>query len=168
MAYRDRSLSEGVLSPNLTPLLDIVLQLIVFFMILVHFGTRLEAGSLAVKLPRTPAALPGSDLPLERLVVSVDSSGRLVTDTSILDDESAKVWWASQAKRRREASQLLGAKPSPNLPGGAVAPGAELPTLVIVRADRDASYGAVRKMLATAQEEGFARFSLVVLRRSKP
>ena len=36
---------------------------------------------------------------------------------------------------------------------------------MIVRADRAASYGAVRRTLATAQEQGFAHFSLVVLRR---
>ena len=44
----------------------------------------------------------------------------------------------------------------------------ELPTVVILRADRDASYGMVRRTLAEAQERGFAQFSLVVLRRDKP
>ena len=41
----------------------------------------------------------------------------------------------------------------------------ELPTVVILRADRAASYGAVRRTLADAQDKGFAHFSLVVLRR---
>ena len=39
-----------------------------------------------------------------------------------------------------------------------------LPTVVIVRADRRASYGAVRRALVAAQQRGFAHFSLVVLR----
>ena len=43
----------------------------------------------------------------------------------------------------------------------------ELPTVVILRADRAASYGAVRRTLAAAQDKGFAHFSLVVL-RSQP
>ena len=46
--------------------------------------------------------------------------------------------------------------------------GDELPTVVILRADRDASYGTVRRTLAEAQERGFAHFSLVVLRRDQP
>ena len=51
----------SVLSPNLTPLLDVVLQLITFFMMLVHFGTRLDSATKAVRLPLAPAALPGSE-----------------------------------------------------------------------------------------------------------
>ena len=39
---------------------------------------------------------------------------------------------------------------------------------MILRADRDASYGVVRRTLAEAQERGFAQFSLVVLRRDQP
>jgi biopolymer transport protein ExbD len=39
--------------------------------------------------------------------------------------------------------------------------------VVIVRADRRASYGAVRRALASAQQRGFAHFSLVVLRSAE-
>ena len=42
MPRRSRTASPTAANPNLTPLLDIVLQLITFFMMLVHFGTRLE------------------------------------------------------------------------------------------------------------------------------
>ena len=64
-----------------------------------------------------------------------------------------------QAKIRRAGLELL-----PPGPSG----GNELPTVVILRADRDASYGPVRRTLAEAQEQGFAQFSLVVLRREQP
>ncbi|WP_237170662.1 ExbD/TolR family protein [Paludisphaera borealis] len=40
--------------------------------------------------------------------------------------------------------------------------------MVILRADREASYGHVRRTLAEAQTQGFANFSLVVLRRKQP
>ena len=69
--------SSAVLSVNLTPLLDVVLQLITFFMMLVHFGTRLEGATKAVRLPLAPAALPGSDLTFDRLSVVMDAQGRL-------------------------------------------------------------------------------------------
>ena len=42
--------------------------------------------------------------------------------------------------------------------------GGELSTLVVVRADKAATYGSVRGMLAAAQAQGFARFSLIVMR----
>ena len=37
--------ASSVANPNLTPLLDVVLQLITFFMMLVHFGSRLEGST---------------------------------------------------------------------------------------------------------------------------
>ena len=147
-----RAGDSGVLSPNLTPLLDVVLQLITFFMMLIHFGSQLEGSTRAIKLPVTPAALPGADLGLDRLTVGMDERGRLLYEKEILEGTAADKWWAERAALRRSGQETLGG------------PAEELPTIVIVRADRNASYGAVRRALASAQERGFAHFSLVVLR----
>ncbi|WP_250846956.1 ExbD/TolR family protein [Aquisphaera insulae] len=164
-----RSRSAGMISPNLTPLLDIVLQLITFFMMLVHFGTRLEGADRAVRLPVAPAALPGSDLTIDRLSVAMDRRGGLRVGSRVLGADETAAWWDEQARARRSGLELL------QRGGGAAAEAAssslggdELPTVVILRADRDASYGAVRRTLAEAQERGFAQFSLVVLRREQP
>src|SRR5690348_8347012 len=148
--------STAALNPNLTPLLDVVLQLITFFMMLVHFGTRLEGATRAVRLPVAPAALPGSDLAFDRLSVVLDARGRLEAGGQWLDEEAATAWWARQARARQAGLETL---------KDPAAASDELPTIVIVRADRSASYGAVRRTLAVAQEQGFAHFSLVVLRR---
>src|SRR5947209_17105631 len=87
---------------NLTPLLDVILQLITFFMMLVHFGARIEGEAKSVRLPVAPAALPGGDLGLDRLVVAVDREGRLLAGGEALAGESAARWWSDQAARRRE------------------------------------------------------------------
>lgn len=153
MPSRGRSRSEGRLDPNLTPLLDVVLQLITFFMMLIHFGTQVEGAAREVRLPVAPAALPGSDIALERLVVAIDAQGRLLVDPDrALIGPAAEAWWKERARERREQQKALGG------------PAEELPTVVVVRADRDASYGTVRQALATAQSQGFARFTLVVER----
>jgi biopolymer transport protein ExbD len=160
-----------MISPNLTPLLDVVLQLITFFMMLVHFGSRLEGENRAVRLPVAPAALPGSDLTFDRLPVVIDRHGGLLVGGRVLDGPNAAAWWSQQANVRRAGLELLGAGPSDGEPRPEASPGPareELPTVVILRADRDASYGAVRRTLAEAQERGFAQFSLVVLRSDKP
>jgi biopolymer transport protein ExbD len=141
---------------NLTPLLDVVLQLITFFMMLIHFGTRLEGSTKAVRLPVTPAALPGSDLAIDRLPVALDARGRLLVDGVEREGKAAEAWWAEQARRRLEGQETLGG------------PAEELSTVVILRIDKDASYGAVRRVLAQAQERGFSHFSLVVLRSLEP
>jgi biopolymer transport protein ExbD len=148
-----------VLNPNLTPLLDVVLQLITFFMMLVHFGTRLEGSNKGVRLPVAPAALPGSDLTIDRMGVALNAQGRLLVAGEALDEAAASAWWAAQAKARRAGLETLGQR---------AAADDMLPTVVILRADRAASYGVVRRTLAEAQDKGFAHFSLVVLRRDTP
>ncbi len=151
-----RTPSSAILNINLTPLLDVVLQLITFFMMLVHFGTRLEGASRAVRLPLAPAALPGADLAFDRLPVVIDARGRLENGGQWLEEDAAAAWWAEKARSRRAGLETLR---DPR------AADDELPTVVILRADRDASYGSVRRAMATAQERGFAHFSLIVLRR---
>jgi biopolymer transport protein ExbD len=140
------------LDPNLTPLLDVVLQLITFFMMLIHFGTQIEGSNLDVRLPFAPAALPGSDMGIDRLAVAIDREGRLIVDGVAHDESASKAWWAKQARERREGLALLGRSVT------------ELPTVVVLRADTGVAYGTVRRAIAEAQRLGFAHFTLVVLR----
>jgi biopolymer transport protein ExbD len=158
MVRRSRRRDRGgeTFTLNLTPLLDVVLQLITFFMMLIHFGTRLEAGSKEIHLPYAPAALPGSDLPIDRLAATLDARGRLLVDGRALDDKAALAWWDDAAALRRSGQETFGG------------PVVELQTIVVLRADRSAPYGAIRRALADAQQRGFAHFSLVVLRRLEP
>jgi len=155
MPRRRRDQSEATVNLNLTPLLDVVLQLITFFMMLIHFGSRLEGATKAVRLPLAAAALPGSDLAIDRLVAVIDARGALLVEGRTLEGKAAEAWWAEQATLRREGQEML---------GGVVE---DISTVVVVRADKDASYGTIRRTLATAQERGFAHFSLVVV-RSRP
>jgi len=172
-----RSSPDHVLNPNLTPLLDLVLQLITFFMMLVHFGNQIEGETRAVRLPVAPAALPGADLALDRLAAAIDARGNLLVDGQVLQGDAATAWWKQQAQARRSGLELIqpepaaGSRPEPptlRLQFNGTDPGGELPTVVILRADREASYGAVRKALVEAQSQGFANFSLVVLNREQP
>lgn len=150
MPRRDQVGDPYRLELNLTPLLDVVLQLITFFMMLVHFGTKIETIDREVRLPVAPAALPGAMAGEDRLVVAIDEAGNLIAGGRELPATEADAWWMDQARRRFRGAASLGE------------PSEELTTQVIVRADRDAPYGAVRSSLATAQRSGFARFSLVV------
>ena len=156
MAYRNRSRSEGSFQLNLTPLLDVVLQLITFFMMLIHFGAKIEGATASIKLPTAPAALPSGDLGLDRLVVGVDAKGRLIGEGGVVDADASPAWWADQARKRKAGLGALGRGAD------------ELPTLVVVRADKAATFGTVRGLLSTAQERGFARFTLVVLKGQQP
>lgn len=160
MSNRNRSRSgAAILSPNLTPLLDVVLQLITFFMMLIHFGTKVEGDTASIRLPITSAAMPNGDLALDRLAIAMDATGRLLVegDEDGLDESEANLFWEAQAKVRRQGLSSLKIDRA--------GPAEILPTIVVVRADRDTRYGAVRRMLSVAQEQGFAQFSLIVKRR---
>jgi biopolymer transport protein ExbD len=159
MRRLSRATITNVLNPNLTPLLDVVLQLITFFMMLVHFGTKLEGATKAIRLPLAPAALPGTDLAFDRIIVALDARGRIIAGGKRLDEDAAAKWWADQARFHRAGLEALS---RPNSASH------ELPTVVVLRADRAASYGMVRRTLAEAQERGFVHFSLIVLRRKTP
>jgi biopolymer transport protein ExbD len=162
--------STGLISPNLTPLLDVVLQLITFFMMLIHFGSRLEGADRKIRLPVAPAALPGSDLTIDRLPVSLDRRGGLRTRGRVLTGAEASAWWAQQAGIRRAGLEVLqtGRSNAEARLDSGPALESELRTVVILRADRDTSYGTVCRTLSEAQASGFARFSLVVLRSDTP
>lgn len=152
MQRRRRSASLDRADPNLTPLLDVVLQLITFFLMLVHFGTRIEGATDAVRLPVAPAVLPGADLGLDRLAVAIDVNGNLLLEEETLPAGASRNWWASEAQQRREGLALIGRSAE------------ALPTVVVLRADRDLPLGVVRQTIATAEQAGFSHFSLVVLR----
>lgn len=144
--------TSGQVQPNLTPLLDVVLQLITFFMMLVHFGTRVEDTALAVKLPVAPAALPGGDPSLDRMIVTLDADSQLVSGNEKIAEKDQPAWWANQATQRRAGAELVDA------------PTAALPTRVFIRGDRRLSYGRLRNSLSQGQQAGFAQFSLIVKR----
>jgi biopolymer transport protein ExbD len=150
-----RRRSPERLDPNLTPLLDVVLQLITFFMMLVHFGTQIEGATRSINLPVAPAALPSGDLTLDHLVVGLDARGRLVSEGGAREGAAADSWWSEQAGKRRAGLAAIGRS------------AAELPTFVVLRADRSLPYGQVRRTLQTAQRLGFAHFTLVVLREQR-
>src|SRR3954452_6187810 len=71
--------SELKAEPNLTPLLDVVFQLITFFMLVVNFSS--ENYDQRVRLPVAGSARPVEDsekVTDDRLVLNVDRQGRLL------------------------------------------------------------------------------------------
>src|SRR4051794_14684215 len=68
--------SEGT-DPNLTPLLDLVLQLIMFFMITVNF-VRVDQFDDAIHLPVAASAVPLDTSAEDWIFLNLDSTGKLV------------------------------------------------------------------------------------------
>lgn len=82
MNFGRRSVDEGP-KLNLTPLIDIVFLLLIFFMVTTQF---VDDGGLKLTLPQAAATKTQSDV---RLVLSVDSDGRYFLGNKQVDGELA-------------------------------------------------------------------------------
>lgn len=146
------TLSVDRADPNLTPLLDMVFQLITFFMLVINFkGASLD---LSLKLP-----VVGSARPLERtarlepLVLNVHADGSVTAfgQTIELDD-----FLAREARQLQTHQKLVGAD------------AAENPVTVVVRADRTTPFRIVNEVFSACQTHGYRKFSLNALTREEP
>src|SRR5437016_3165363 len=92
-----RSLDLSPAQPNLTPILDMVFQLITFFMLVINFKTASLDTSLA--LPVLGSARPldtkGDE---DLLVLNIDSEGRLKVYGTVRDVQS---YIAAEARQKQ-------------------------------------------------------------------
>ena len=131
----------------MTPILDMVFQLITFFMLVINFKSA--ALDLKLQLPVLGSARPLDTQGQEDLIVlNIDAEGRLNLYGVEKDTE------AYIAEEARVALQKL------QKAGKQVQPGDELPTTVVIRADRLATFDMVYSVISTCQAHGFTRFAL--------
>ena len=149
------SLSHGASAePNLTPMLDMVFQLVTFFMLVINFKSA--SMDLSLKLPVVGSAQPVDNKGQEDLLVlNVNEAGKLSVygetrdiDAYIADEARAAV----QAARRNDAK---------------FKPGDDLPTNVVIRADRTTPFHLLNRVIKTCQEKGFRKFSLKAMTREE-
>jgi biopolymer transport protein ExbD len=142
-----RMSQETKAEPNLTPMLDMVFQLITFFMLVMTFKSAEVDFNLS--LPVVGSARPvSSEGRTGLLVLNVDQAGNLRT-TQPIHDIDAFVRIQSQATLL--ANHLTPA----DLEGGG-----ELPTTVVIRADRATPFGKLNRVIKACQENGFRKFAL--------
>jgi len=128
-------------------MLDMVFQLITFFMLVMTFKSAEIDFNLS--LPVVGSARPvNTEGRTGLLVLNVDRAGNLRT-TQPIHDIDAFVRIQSQAT-------LLANRMTPaDLEGGG-----ELPTTVVIRADRATPFGRLNRVIKACQESGFRKFAL--------
>jgi biopolymer transport protein ExbD len=138
--------------PNLTPILDMVFQLITFFMLVINFkSAELD---LSVKLP-----VVGSARPVEThgqrslLVLNIDSDGNVRTTRTIKDIDA-------YIRSEAQVSMLSNRMTAADLEAGQ-----ELPTMIVIRADRSTPFRMLNRVIKACQENGFRRFALKALNK---
>src|SRR5262245_42870765 len=116
--------------PNLTPLLDVVLQLLMFFMMCVNFVS--EQVNQNIKLPVAQSARPMDKSEVAVLFLNVNRTGQLEIPgqdpTSSMGD--IKYYLSQQYADAERADKLKGGKGVVN-------------TAIVIRADEASNYGQV-------------------------
>jgi biopolymer transport protein ExbD len=132
--------TEG--KPNLTPILDMVFQLITFFMVVANF----KAASIEkdLQLPVVGSARPVDTRGVESLMVlNIDRDGNL-----------------KAMGRRQPLREFVEQEANAVRLAGHLDFGQELPALVVVRADRQTRFRDFNRVIRTCQEFGFRQFAL--------
>jgi biopolymer transport protein ExbD len=147
------SLRTQSAEPNLTPILDMVFQLITFFMLVINF--KASALDLDLKLPVVGSAQPvdtkGQD---DLLILNVNAKGELRAGGSLITDVPAYI--ALEAN----ASQLAANRKDPNFKTGD-----DLPSTVVIRADKSTTFALLNKVIQTCQEKGYRKFALKAMNK---
>jgi biopolymer transport protein ExbD len=145
-------LAELSSNPNLTPLLDMVFQLITFFMLVINFRSA-ELDQTLI-LPVVGSARTVKDVgPILVLNVRVDKdhpNGCLVVYNTPKSDIEGVI-------NHEALVELIGLgwKPEDVHEGGK-----ELPTTIVLRADQSTPFHVVNRVITCCQENGYRKFAL--------
>jgi biopolymer transport protein ExbD len=137
--------------PNMTPLLDVVLQLIMFFMITVNF-VRVENLTDQVVLPVAQSAVPQDDSSEDWVYFNVGKDGKIIANEDL--DTAAKLR-AFLLRRKEEIDSLASLR---GLKG-------EMRTIVIVSAHEEARAKDIWEILNSCEKVGFRKWKIRALTR---
>lgn len=141
--------SEG--KPNLTPMLDMVFQLVTFFMLVINFKSAAIDRNL--HLPVVGSARPvETGGTLEMVILNIAADGKLVIYGATKDVDS---YVATEAQASKLAARRKNRDFDPET--------MDLETQVVIRADRTTPFTLVNRVLLACQKEGFRKFALMAM-----
>jgi biopolymer transport protein ExbD len=139
--------------PNLTPMLDMVFQLVTFFMLVINF--KAASYDLNLELPIVGSAAPVDTKGMNDLMVlNIDQQGRLNVYGERRDNIDEYI------RGEAEASLIRARMDNPNLKLGD-----DLPTIVVVRADKRTPFKLLNRVIKSCQERGYRNFSMKAMNK---
>lgn len=142
-------------SPNLTPMLDMVFQLITFFMLVINF--KAASLDLDLKLPVVGSARPvDTNGQTDLLVLNIAKDGNLRVYQQNRDIES---YVAGEAQVSRLAAKRTMSDEEIDKNG--------LGTTVVIRADKETRFRDLNRVITTCQDHGFRQFAFKAMNRAE-
>lgn len=141
--------------PNLTPMLDMVFQLVTFFMLVINF--KAASMDLNLHLPVVGSAAPVDTKGQEDLLIlNIDAAGHLNVYGERKEDIEGYV--KNEALASLVKAKMQGGKTEMKL-------GDDLPSIVVVRADRATPFKLLNRVIKAAQEVGYRNFSMKAMNK---
>jgi len=135
--------------PNLTPILDMVFQLITFFMLVISFKTA--AIDTSVRLPVVGSAQPKQgDGERNFALLNIDAEGNLRVFGETCDLEK---YLSEEAVHLRKVASERESTSSD----------VDVPLAAVIRADRATAFGDMNRILAACKANGFRNVTFKVL-----
>lgn len=146
-------IDTGFTEPDMTPMIDIVFQLLTFFMIVSNFeSTKADE---RVKLPKDVLAKPPESRPEEELVLNYgferNAKGEITNPTPVLFYNAEDIPLDRFKPMLEQERRLFLAKDGDK---------ALDKVTVTLRADSEVPTGLVQGLIKVCQEVGFSRFAL--------
>ena len=140
--------SEVKSEPNLTPILDMVFQLITFFMLVINFKSA--EMDLSLKLPVVGSARPvDTKGQKELLVLNINDVGTLKIYNRAVENIEGYI------RQESQSSMMASRLKQEDLDAGE-----ELPTTIVIRADRATPFKMLNRVIKACQDNGFRKFAL--------
>ncbi len=136
------SISSEITESDMTPMIDMVFQLIAFFMVLVNFST--EEQNAKVSLPQSELAKPAEGKVEFPIVINLDTNGTIYMGANVTRVEEIRPFLSTEVS----VLKLAGKEPKDGN--------------VIIRAHKNAYGGTVQDLITKCQEAGFESFALRV------
>src|SRR5438132_6316871 len=149
------STNEIRAEPNLVPLLDLVFQLIMFFMVCVNFVS--QQVNEDIKLPVAQSARPMDKTEVDVLFLNVDQSGKLIVpgrEQALATLPQMRVYLRQVYLDAKRAAEEKGDK------------NGRVKTAVVIRADRRTTYLKIFELLQLCKEIGYQKLQLRALTQS--
>lgn len=140
---RVKSENRKLVEADLTPMIDMVFQLIAFFMVLINF-TQTEAHD-HVKLPSSELVRPPEQAIDFPIILHVGADGQIYIGGDTYTAETLAPRFRTELAVLRAQGDLT-----------------EDDASVIIRAHRDVATGEVQEIIRVAQEQGLENFALRV------
>jgi biopolymer transport protein ExbD len=135
----------------MTPILDMVFQLITFFMLVVNFKNADVDTSLA--LPVIGSARPvDTQGQGELLVLNIDADGRLLVRGQ--EEPNVEKFISLEAQFLVRQAEI------------AKKPSEDFAVTVVIRADRAITFHLLNRVVRACQQQGFRKFDFMVMRQA--